>query len=357
MLSSASLVPSSDEQSLVLTAVHGCTGLITLNREKVLNALSLSMMRHIYEALLKWKKDPCITRIVIEGAGEKAFCAGGDIRSVYEAKQKGDFEFCDALFREEYRLNYEIRTYPKPYVALIRGICMGGGMGLSMHGSHRIVTENTSLAMPETTIGFFPDVGAGLFLNECPGKSGLWIGLLGERISAPDALYTGLATHFVSSGQWSELRERLLTSQSDLHIILSDFKSPVFPSRLGLCQEKIDDIFGATSMEEIILKLEQSSYEEAPLWLACLLKKSPTSLKLSLKSLRDAKGKTAEDIFKQEYRLSQRCVKAHDFEEGIRALLIDKDQKPRWKPLSLDKVGEPEIETYFDSLKEKEWCD
>lgn len=349
----------------VCTQICRHAGVITLNRPKSLNALSLGMIRGIYAALLAWRDDPRVQFVMIEGAGDRAFCAGGDIRAVYHAQKTKDLVFSDAIFREEYQMNYLIHTYPKPYIALINGICMGGGLGVSAHGSHRVVTDKTMMAMPETTIGFFPDVGAGYFLNQCPGFLGTWMGVLGEKFDGADALYSGLGTHYVSAENIPTLREKLIqadfstikldevTTQVDQIIALFSENSP--PSQLASSQTAIDDWFSGDTVEEIMVRLAQADHKKATEYLQLLCKKSPTSLKVSLASLRRAKGQNIADVLCQEFYLSQHFVESHDLSEGVRALLIDKDQNPQWLPSALQDIAENDVEKYFSPIPDRPW--
>lgn len=319
----------------VLVEVRGQAGVITLNRPKALNALNLAMMREIFSTLKDWEKDPAIAIVLIEGAGDKAFCAGGDIRSVYMARVEENRQHLDSIFREEYKLNAYINQYPKPYIALIDGICMGGGMGVSIHGSHRVVTQKAMLAMPETNIGFFVDIGASHFLNQCPGESGLYMALLAEKFSPADAIYTKLATHYIPSEQLEEAKEKLIAASSAEEacaILDGASKTPPFPSFVQDHQQEIDEIFRGKTVEDIIHNLKKSSYPLADGWFKTISTKSPTSLKLCHRLLRENNGKSLEECLQVEFRLSQKCVERYDFFEGIRAVVIDKDQNPQWQP-------------------------
>lgn len=354
----------------ILTQIYHHAGVITLNRPKSLNALSLGMIRGIYAALLAWRDDPRVHFVIIEGAGERAFCAGGDIRAVYYAQKTKDPIFPDAIFREEYRMNHLIHTYPKPYIALINGICMGGGLGVSVHGSHRVVTDKTMMAMPETTIGFFPDVGAGYFLNQCPGFLGTWMGVLGEKFNGADALYSGLGTHYIAAENIPMLREKLI--QADFSVIKTDeaaaqvdqiialFPENPPPSELAAIQTEIDHWFSADTVEEIMARLAQTNHskanhQKAVEYLQLMSKKSPTSLKVSLAALRRARGQNITDILCQEFYLSQHFLEGHDLSEGVRALLIDKDQNPQWFPSALEDIAESHVERYFSPILDRPW--
>ncbi len=338
----------------LLHEVQGRIGWITLNRPAALNALSLNMIRGLAHLLKEWETDPSVNLIIIEGAGEKAFCAGGDVRAVYEAKRMGDFETCDAFFREEYILNTHIHTYPKPYVALINGINMGGGLGVSVNGSHRIVTERALLAMPETGIGFFPDVGATTFLNNTPGAVGLYLGLTGMRLKAEDAIWAGLATHFIPSSALSFLKTDLKQGKSIEDVL------PIYCLKLqekGFLEhhyEIIETHFNKYSLKEIIESLAKDPSPFAQNTYNTLMSKSPTSLAVVFRQLKDGKALSFTARMELEFRLSQHFVEGHDFTEGVRAVLVDKDHLPRWKPAKLEDLREEEIDTYFSSLGKRE---
>lgn len=340
------------DESDVLSKVEGNAGIITLNRPKALNALSLSMIREITRLLIEWKDDPKVRTIIIQSANEKAFCAGGDVRSVYEARSKGDKDLMVDIFQEEYLLNYMISIYPKPYISLIDGIAMGGGLGISIHGSHRVVTERTTMAMPETNIGFFPDVGASYFLNRCPGEIGTYLGVMGESIIGEDALYAGLATHRIDSQEMPVVYQALLSAQStdDVDDILQDAAGGQRDCFLQTYHNLIDRCFSHNTVEEIVEALQQESLPMIRDWLKGTLKKSPTSMKLALAMLRRTKGMSLREVLALDFQVSQHIVDGHDFFEGIRAVLVDKDQNPHWKPSTLEGVSPEMIEGYFVAL-------
>lgn len=335
----------------LLIHVKGGYGWITLNRPKALNALSLAMIRGIAHQLKEWEKDVSIHGIVIEGAGEKAFCAGGDVRAVYEAKQRGDLDLGDAFFREEYTLNAHLHDYSKPYVALINGIVMGGGVGVSVNGSHRIVTENALLAMPETGIGFFTDVGATHFLNSIPDSVGMYLGLTGTRLHAEDALWSGLATHFMPSPSLPSFKKDLEGGRDLNETLIAHCQSPETEGFLHHHRKSIKTHFKKESLEKILEGLREDSSPFAQNTYNTLMAKSPTSLAVVFRQLKFGKGLPFHDQMKLEFRLSQRLIQAHDFSEGIRAVLIDKDHLPRWKPACLEDVN---IDSYFKPLGNKD---
>lgn len=330
-------------------------GIVTLNRPKALNALSQDMILKLYHQLAKWKKDDQTKVIVIQGEGEKAFCAGGDIRKVYEARHDQELAI-KHFFWDEYRLNDRIHHYQKPYVSLLDGITMGGGVGVSIHGSHRIVTERFLFAMPETGIGFFPDVGGSYFLSRCPGQTGIYLGLTGERIKAADAIYLGLADNFVSVERIAELFDTLASNnlgsdvKSAVTQVIEEASSPAGDPPLAQHREEIDACFGFTTMEEILAALKQRNNEWSHKTTELLLTKSPTSLKVTLEQIHRGKNQSFDECMRMEYRLVNRFLKGHDFYEGVRALIVDKDQKPFWQPSELSAITARAIDAYFAPL-------
>lgn len=359
MLSSNGLTSEED----VILETQGHAGLITLNRPKKLNTLNLEMIRKMYPVLKKWEKDPNIGVIIIKGSGEKAFCAGGDVRAVAEAGMAGD-RLTKDFFKEEYQLNNVIGTLKTPYVALIDGITMGGGVGLSVHGQFRIGTEKTIFAMPETAIGLFPDVGGSFFLPKLQGQLGTYLSLTGERLKGYDVHFAGVATHYVSSDKISELEKNLTGMEnpklkSILQMVEAYHRNSV-PSldkdfSVGPYLETINRCFDKDSVEEIITALEQEESEWAKSTVDIINKMSPISLKVTLKQLREgAKLRTLFECLTMEYRLSQRFMEDKDFYEGIRATLIDKDNNPRWTPDTLQAVTDEKVESYFASLGDDE---
>lgn len=337
----------------VLFSVEGGAGIITMNRPQVLNALTHNMVTLMDAQLVQWAKDPAIKVVMIEGAGEKAFCAGGDIKGVALDVKKGGAARASAaeFFRAEYTLNHRIYTFPKPYIALANGIVMGGGKGVSAHGSHRIVTENTVFAMPETTIGFFPDVGGGYFLPRCPGETGVYLALTSKRIRAFDTLHIGFATHYVPFAKFPQLRAAISEAPQHLEAILKKHaEEPAPPSDLLPYRAKIDKYFCYDRMEEIFAALERDASPWALNTLKALKAVSPSSLKIALQQIRRGAAINFKDVMVMEYRLSQACLDRPDFYEGVRAALIDKDRNPRWSPPSIYRVKDAEVDACFQSL-------
>ncbi|TFK13609.1 disks large-associated protein 3 [Platysternon megacephalum] len=347
-----------DSAAEVLLEKRGCAGVITMNRPKALNALNLSMIRQIYPQLKTWEKDPETFLIIIKGTGGKAFCAGGDIRAITDAGKVGG-RLAQDFFREEYILNNAVGTCQKLYVALIDGITMGGGVGLSVHGHFRVATEKTLFAMPETAIGLFPDVGGGYFLPRLSGKIGYYLALTGFRLKGRDLQKAGIATHFVESEKLPELEEDLIAlkspSKENVADLLNSYhiKCKIDQEKQFVLDEhmdKINSLFSANSMEEIIQNLKQDGSPFALKQLETINKMSPTSLKMTLRQLREGASMNLQDVLTMEYRLSQACMSGHDFYEGVRAVLIDKDQVPKWKPATLEEVTDEFVDNCFKSL-------
>ncbi len=340
------------EEPEVLFSREGVVGLITLNRPKVLNALTLGMVRLIHPQLLAWASDPAVKLVVIEGAGERAFCAGGDIRALHDWGRADDANVI-RLYYEEYRLNTYIERYPKPYVALMDGIDMGGGVGLSVHGSIRVATERLVFAMPETGIGLFPDVGGTYFLPRCPGEVGMFLALTGERLKAADAIYAGIADLFVPSERIGALKTRIAAGEA-IDSVLAELAGDAGTPSLAEQRASIDRHFSKGSVAEIVGSLEADGGDWAHKVLTTLAGKSPTSLLVAYRQIREGAKLTFEDCMRLEYRLTNRFMRGHDFYEGVRAIIIDKDQKPRWQPAALADVEAAEVDRYFSSLGAEE---
>jgi len=345
----------------ILFGRNGGIGTVLLNRPHALNAFTLAMYRKFEPMLRGWAGDAEIHAVLVEGAGDRAFCAGGDVRAVYEAGKgiSGDPSFTSVFFAEEYRILPLIHRYPKPYIAVIDGITMGGGAGVSVNGAYRVATERTMFAMPETGIGLFPDVGATRFLNLCPGHTGRYLGLTGARLGAADALYCGLATHFVPHERVPELVAVLAgiawepgREQALVESVLSQFSADPGPTPLAARRAVIDRCFVGETVEAILDALQSETGD--PGWAAetraILLTKSPTSLRITLRQLVVGQGFDLEDALRLEYRMTQHVMAAQDFYEGIRAVLVDKDQKPHWQPENLAEIDEAATEAYFAPL-------
>jgi enoyl-CoA hydratase len=332
----------------VLFEVRGRAGVITLNSPATLNAVSLAMVRAMHPQLEAWAGDPAIGHVIIRAVGDKAFSAGGDIRALYEWGRAGDPAFC-TFFHDEYRLNTCIKRFPKPYVALIDGIVMGGGVGVSIHGSHRIAGDRMTFAMPETGIGLFPDVGGSFFLPRLPGETGMYLGLTGTRIRSGDATALGVTTHYVPSERHADLFAALCAAK-ELDTCLAGFAVAAGAGPLAAERAQIDRHFAADSLDGIIASLAGDGGQWAQTALAMLATKSPTSLRITFRQLREGRHLGFEACMRHEYRIAARIFHGHDFFEGIRAVVIDKDLKPAWQPATLSDLSDAEVAGYFAPL-------
>ena len=347
----------------ILLDRQGGLAIVTLNRPKALNTLSLGMYRIFDPQLIAWGKDAAVKALLVRGAGDRAFCAGGDVRAIYDARhdRQGPGDYKADFFREEYGLIQRVHRFPKPYIALVDGITMGGGCGISINGSHRVATERTVFAMPEVFIGLFPDVGASRFLTRCPGHIGRYLALTGMRVRAADALYCGFATHYVPHERLADLTATLAAlawrpgeARAQVDAALARFTADPGPATLPALQPAIDRCFGGDSVEEIIDALGREDGGWAAEALAAMKRASPLSLKITFRQLQLGRGMDIETALALEYRMTQHVMAGHDFFEGIRALLVDKDQKPRWEHASLAAVSAAEVERYFETLGERD---
>lgn len=345
------------EYTDVLVEKTGVLGRIRLNRPKAINALTLEMIRAIQAALTQFEADDTVSAVLITGEGERGLCAGGDIRALYDHGRDGS-GFGETFFREEYRLNAHIAAYTKPYIAIMDGITMGGGVGVSAHGAVRIVTERTRMAMPETGIGFFPDVGGTWLLSRAPGEIGTFIGLTGDGIGGRDALYAGFADFLVNSENLPALIENLsiLPAQADVEAVrsvVSGSSLEVTPP-LAAHRTDIDISFGFDTAEEIIAALQDLGTEFATKTLGVLAQKSPTSVKVTLRLLRLARrDKTLKDSLEREFAAAHSVLASDEFYEGVRAAVVDKDRNPKWRPATLEEVSAKSVEAYFTHSPEK----
>ncbi len=335
-------------ESDVLTEARHGIGWITLNRPKALNALNLGMIREMRKVLEKWAVDSTVRAVVVRGAGGKAFCAGGDIRALYDARKSGPVP--SDFFREEYQLNCEIHHFPKTYIALIDGITMGGGVGISASANYRIASERTLWAMPETAIGMFPDVGGSYHLPRLAGALGPYLGLTGHRLSAADAVAAGVATHFIAEDLIPAFLRALPSHLDKPDILVTRFSSLPGPSELTANRQVIDRLFGHRGVEAIVLALQAEDSDWSRACLATLSRLSPTSLKLALEAQRRGAGRTFDEVMKMEFCIVCRVLENPDFFEGVRALLVDKDQAPKWSPATLRDVSDAAIASYFEPL-------
>ncbi len=336
----------------VLIERRGAAGVITLNRPKALNALTLGMVRAIAPTLATWAGDPAVTRVIIKGAGGKAFCAGGDIRVLHDLGKAGELDMPRQFWREEYTLNHTLKHYPKPIVALIDGIVMGGGVGMSFHGSHRVASEKLMFAMPEVGIGFFPDVGASWLLPRLPDFMGRYLALTGARIGQADAMMLGLATDAVRSEAMAEI-EGALTTEEPVEAVLARFRVDAGPAPLTAHAGVIREAFGEATVSQVASRLGQLALggsEFAAATLDTMRTKSPTSMAIALEQMLRGAAMSFAEAMIMEYRIVCRIAEGHDFYEGVRAVIIDKDQAPRWRPAVIEAVDLSAIAAYFAPL-------
>ncbi|WP_119271028.1 enoyl-CoA hydratase/isomerase family protein [Taklimakanibacter deserti] len=337
----------------VVIRIEGAAGRITLNRPKALNALNRPMTDAITAALVRWRDDASVKHVVIDGAGGRAFCAGGDIRAVYDMIPT-DPEFPRAYWRAEYRLNAMIARYEKPYVALMDGFCLGGGVGLSAHGSHRIVTERSFVGMPETAIGFTPDVGGAWLLARAPGHAGEYMAAVAYRMNAADAIYAGFADTMIRAEDIPAFVAALSEGQ-DAGETARRFSIPPGASGLAARQADIDLIFGTETVQEAARRLKAMAGPWAEETLGKISSHSPTALAAAHFSVRKVRGfGRVEESLDHEYRYAHRATGLHDFREGVRALIVDKDGKPQWRPAHLDDVRMSDVVALFAPLGKDE---
>jgi enoyl-CoA hydratase len=340
----------------ILFERRGTAGLVILNRPHALNAVSHDMVRVLARQLAEWETDPAVTRVIITANGGRAFSAGGDLRALYDLGRAGHYDEALGFFRDEYALNACIKRYRKPYVALIDGIVMGGGVGVSVHGSHRVAGDRFMFAMPEVGIGFFPDIGATWFLPRLPGEFGSYCALTGERLNAADGVAAGIATHRVASAKFPELVEALCSAVS-VDALLGAFAEPAGEGPVRARRIAIDRLFQGQRVEDILDRLDaeaaingtDAAFAQATA--ALIRTKSPTSLKIVLAQMRRGSSLDFTECMRTEFRIVSRVMRGHDFYEGIRAVIVDKDQAPRWQPPTLDAVSAAEVERHFAPLE------
>jgi len=343
----------------ILFERRGVAGVVTLNRPHALNAVSHDMVRALAQQLAEWEGDGAVTRVVVVANGGKAFSAGGDLRALYDLGRAGRHDEQLGYFRDEYALNARIKRYRKPYVALIDGIVMGGGVGISVHGSHRVAGDRFTFAMPEVSIGFFPDVGGTWFLPRLPGELGTYCALTGERLAAADGVAAGVATHRVASSRFPDLLEALCGAVS-VDALLGAFAQPAGEGPVVARREAIDRLFAGSRVEDILGRLDAEASQNgtwngndtefASATAALMRTKSPTSLKIALEQMRCGPALDFAECMRTEFRIVSRVVRGHDIYEGIRAVIIDKDQAPRWQPSTVEAVVAAEAERHFAPL-------
>jgi enoyl-CoA hydratase len=344
-----------NSQAEVLFERRGAAAIITLNRPQTLNAFTIATVSAIRPQLAAWAVDPNVTRVVIQAAGGKAFAAGGDIRSLVELLENGHYDAAMDFWREEYSLNAEIKHYPKPYIALVDGICMGGGVGLSVHGSFRVAGDRYLFAMPEVSIGFFPDVGATYFLPRLPGRIGTYLALTAARFGPGEGIGFGLATHRVPSSRFTVLIEAL-AGGADVSGTLAAFSTRPEPNTLAGREGVIERAFAGKSVEAVLDNLQREGQRGgedaafADMQAAAIRTKSPTSLKIALEQMHRGSTLDFAECMRTEFRIVSRVARGHDFFEGVRAVVLDKDNAPKWSPATLEGVTERAVAAYFEPL-------
>lgn len=340
----------------VLISIEGKVGRIRLNRPKAIHALNTAMCAAVLEALEAWRVDTAIEAVMIDHAEGRGFCAGGDIRMIAESGA-GDGSAARDFFRTEYRMNHSLFTFAKPVVAFMDGITMGGGVGISQPAKYRVATENTKLAMPETGIGLFPDVGGGWYLSRLPGRTGQYLALTGHRLDGAECLVLGLASHYVHSDRLEEAKARIVADPQAIAAVLGELSAPPPDARIVAHRGAIDRLFAPDRLEDILAALEADGGEWAVQQLAALQTKSPQTMKVSLKLLHDGKAMpTFEDEMRQEFAVASHVVQRHDFVEGVRAVIVDKDNAPKWNPATPEEVSDHLIDQIFAPLStDQQW--
>lgn len=336
---------------------NGNLGVVVLDRQPALNALTHAMVQALSLQLVAWKDDPEIAAVLVKAVPGRAFCAGGDIKVVTELGRSEGVDAAARFFHDEYRLNWRIFAYPKPYIAFLDGVTMGGGVGISVHGLHRVLTERTVFAMPETGIGFFPDVGGTHFLPLCPGEIGMYLALTGARLEAADCLHAGVGTHRVASADLPGLEETLAEvrpepdAAEEIAAILDEAgQKPTEPAPLEAIRGRIDSCFAGVTLAEIVGRLEDEPTGWGRQQLATIREKSPFATHVTFRQLRMGRGLDMAEAMKLEWRLANRFLAGHDFYEGVRALVIDKDKRPRWQHAGLEEVRAVEVDACFALL-------
>ncbi len=341
----------------LIISQDGFIGRFHLNRPNALNALTAAMAYRMKDQLEAWAGDDSISFVLVDAEGNRAFCAGGDIRDLYENGKKDPQPGRD-FWREEYKLNALIHNYPKPYIAFMNGIVMGGGVGISSHGSHRIVTENTMLAMPETGIGFLPDVGGTYILSRSPGLTGLYLGMTGARMNGADAIFAGFADHFVSSEKLPQLTEKL-RGGAKIDEAIAEFASDAPDGKLADLQKDITESFSGASALECTQKIEdmaETGNEWAAKTVKLLRRHSPLAISAAFTAISQARSlETIEQCLNVEYRFAYRALLGTEFYEGVKAVIIDKDHTPQWQPPTLEDVTADQLNSLFAPLDTEEW--
>lgn len=347
--------PQPDIEPEVIVSRDGALGRLSINRPKALGALNIAVVEGMTAALLKWRDDPTVHAVMIDHVGERGFCAGGDIRFVADSAA-GDGSGAKRFFYIEYQLNALMQGYPKPIVTIMDGVTMGGGVGLSWTSRYRVATERTTLAMPETGIALFPDVGGGWFLPRLPGRAGLYLALTGARIKAADCLALGIATHYVASSDLAALKQTLAADAEQVAEVLESFHADPGPAPIGALRHEIDRLFAHDRVEEVMAALATDPSAWAKDQARTLTTKSPTSMKVSARLLAEGlKAKSFAEEMVTEYRVACRVGTSAEFREGVRAVIVDKDNAPNWNPSDLAGVTDAAIDAIFAPLAQ-DWA-
>lgn len=341
--------PPKDAREVII-GVDGEVGRITLNRPQALHALTTNICREMIAALTAWRTDPAVRLVMIDHSGERGFCAGGDIRTLADSA-RGDGQANHEFFFTEYRLDSLLFHYPKHVVAIMDGAVMGGGVGISRPARFRVGTERTVFAMPETGIGLFPDVGGSWYLSRMPDHIGTWLALTGARLKAADCELTGVITDYVESKSLPELKAAIVEDPAAVETLLTEFEADPGRPPLAAHQDEIAHLFAGSTVEAIAHALESSGTDWAAEQLKILNTKSPTSSKVALRQLQlGAKAQSFDAVMAMEYRIAYRLAVAHDFLEGVRAVILDKDNQPKWEPANLEAVSDAAVEAIFSAL-------
>ncbi|ORV71582.1 enoyl-CoA hydratase/isomerase family protein [Mycobacterium gastri] len=336
------------ESDEVLTRVDGGVGFITLNRPKAINSLNQTMVDLLSTVLIRWERDDEVRAVVVSGAGERGLCAGGDVVAVYHSARKDGVD-ARRFWRAEYLMNGQIGRFSKPYVALMDGIVMGGGVGVSAHGDVRVVTDTSKVAMPEVGIGFIPDVGGVYLLSRAPGALGLHAALTGAPFSGADAIAMGFADHYVPHAELDAFRTAI--TSDGVASALAHYTVDPPPSELAAQRDWIDECYTGDTVAEIVAKLRDHGAQPAKDAAELIATRSPVALSVTLEAVRRAATmETLEDVLVQDYRVSSATLRSHDLVEGIRAQLIDKDRKPKWSPASLEEITKADVAAYFEPV-------
>jgi enoyl-CoA hydratase len=340
------------EDGDILVRQHGALRRLTLNRPKALNALTLGMSETMTRYMQAWSADPAVGAILIDGAGDRAFCAGGDLRALYDGAKAGN-SVSAQFWSTEYKLDVLIARYPKPVTVIMDGLVMGGGVGLSAYAAHRVVTERSAVALPEVGIGYFPDIGSSYLLARAPDHFGYYLALTGSRIGPADAIECGLADIHIPAAKLGALPAALAECRTDAEVRarLGELAEPPAAGSLPAARQWINHCYSAARVEDILERLREAQLPDADAALAIMQKVSPTSLKITLRNVRDAASvKRVEECFQQDYRISLACIAGHDFIEGIRAAIVDKDRSPAWRPDKLEAVTPEIVDRHFESV-------